>query len=48
MLYKYKIENNSSLKRKVTYKNMLQLYMLKEFILTDGVTLCVKAKPQSL
>ena len=47
MVYKYKKNNyHSSLrKRKVTYKNMLQVRHVKVFC-TDGVTLGVKARPQ--
>ena len=49
MVYKYKKNNyHSSLrKRKVTYKNMLQVRHVKVFC-TDGVTLGVKARPSSL
>ena len=45
MFYKYKKNNSSLRKRKVTYKNMLQVKHVKEFC-TDGVTLGVKARPQ--
>ena len=44
MFYKYK-KNNSSFKRKVTYKNTLHRTLNKEFS-TNGVTLSVKPRPK--